>query len=575
MKSKTGASMFMSIAVAVLAASASFGATAEYKPEAWNLEAREKFAAHRYGVFIVWGLYANYAQGEWYLQKGRLDRDAYERMVHGFYPSKYDAREWARIIRRSGAKYVTITARHHDGFALWPSKVDDFNIAATPFKRDIIGEFAEACKAEGIELSLYYSLLDWHRDDYTPGRTWRKRWMKNQKPDYASYKRYMMGQITELLDNYHPINIWFDGEWDHLDKDRGGTFDWEFDDIFDLIHSRHALVANNNHRAPRPKEDIQIFERDLPGVGTHFSKKQPLLDDRPVEQCDVIQYGVWGYKIGQTGFRPPEECVALIARAASKGSNLLLNIGPDGSGQIPARAVEVFEGIGRWFEKNGDSIYGTKAGGVSLGTKVVTTRKGDTLYIHFLDPEVKAFSFLLDGQKTTVACNRAAGDESDIVVRFPLGGKTPSQYVVPGLHDAWKIVGETCRNPGNAKAAIDGNKETLWHSHPAPMAKRKPLPPPQSFTVDCGAEREMRGFKYTPRPGGCDAGVVDKCEFWVSSDGKEWTKAGDGSFPDVLESRKTREVKFAKPVKARYFRFVATHALTANDRLAVAEVDVW
>ena len=85
----------------------------------------------------------------------------------------------------------------------------------------------------------------------------------------------------------------------------------------------------------------------------------------------------------------------------------------------------------------------------------------------------------------------------------------------------------------------------------------------------------MRGFKYTPRPGGCDAGVVDKCEFWVSSDGKEWTKAGEGSFPDVVESRKTREVKFAKPVKARYFRFVATHALTANDRLAVAEVDVW
>ena len=575
MKSKTGASMFMSMAAAVLAASAPFSATAEYKPEAWNLEAREKFAAHRYGVFIVWGLYANYAQGEWYLQKGRLDRDAYERMVHGFYPSKYDAREWARIIRRSGAKYVTITTRHHDGFALWPSKVDDFNIAATPFKRDIIGEFAEACKAEGIELSLYYSLLDWHRDDYTPGRTWRKRWMKNQKPDYASYKRYMMGQITELLDNYHPINIWFDGEWDHLDKDRGGTFDWEFDDIFDLIHSRHALVANNNHRAPRPKEDIQIFERDLPGVGTHFSKKQPLLDDRPVEQCDVIQYGVWGYKIGQTRFRPPEECVALIARAAAKGSNLLLNIGPDGSGQIPAKAVEVFEGVGKWFEKNGDSIYGTKAGGVSLGGKVVTTRKGDTLYIHFLDPDVKAFSFLLDGKKTTVKCNRAEGDESDVVVRFPLGGKTPSQYVEPGSKEMWKIVGETCRNPGNAKAAIDGNKDSLWHSHPEPMAKCKPLPPPQSFTVDCGAEREMRGFKYTPRPGGCDAGVVDKCEFWVSSDGKEWTKAGEGSFPDVVESRKTREVKFAKPVKARYFRFVATHALTANDRLAVAEVDVW
>ena len=563
--------------IAALAALSMAAGAAEYRPEKWNIEARERFSAHRYGVFIVWGLYANYAQGEWYLQQGRLDRDAYERMVHGFYPSKYDARAWARIVRRSGAKYITITARHHDGFALWPSKVDDYNIKSTPFRRDIIGELAEACRAEGIELSLYYSLLDWHRRDYTPGGAWLRtaKERDGQRPDYPSYKRYMMGQIAELLDNYHPINIWFDGEWDHLDRDRGGTFDWGFDEIFDLIHSRHALVANNNHRAPRPKEDIQLFERDLPGVGTHFSRNQPLLDDRPVEQCDVIQANVWGYRIGERRFLTPEQSVALIARAAAKGSNLLLNIGPDGSGQIPAKAVEVFEGIGRWFDRNGDSIYGTRAGGVSLGGKVVSTRKDDTLYIHFLDPAVKEFSFLLGGKKTTARCERARGDESDVVVRIPLGGKEPSQYVVPGSREQWKIVGETCRNPGNASAAIDGSAHSLWHSHPEPMAKNSPLPPPQSFTVDCGAAREMRGFRYTPRPDGCSVGVVDKCELWTSPDGREWTKAGEGSFPDVMESRRTREVKFAKPVSARYFRFVATHALPVNDRLAVAEVDLF
>ena len=442
-------------------------------------------------------------------------------------------------------------------------------------KRDIIGELAEACKAEGIELSLYYSLLDWHRSDYTPGRAYLKQPVSGMKPNYPSYKRYMMGQITELLDNYHPINIWFDGEWDHLDKDRGGTFDWEFDDIFDLIHSRHALVANNNHRAPRPKEDIQLFERDLPGEGTMFSRHQPLLDDRPVEQCDVIQANVWGYKIGENRFLTPEESVALIVRAAAKGSNLLLNIGPDGSGQIPAKAVEVFEGIGKWFDKNGDSIYGTKAGGVSMGKQVVSTRKGDMLYIHFLDPAVKEFAFLLGGKKTTVKCERAEGDVSDIVVRFPLGGKEPAQYVEPGSRQMWKVVGQTCKNPGNAQAAIDGSLTSLWHTHPEPMTQNAPLPPPQSFTVDCGAVREMSGFKYTPRPEGCSVGVVDKCEFWVSLGGKEWEKTGVGSFPDVLESRKTRKVVFAKPVKARYFRFVATHALPVNDRLAVAEVDVF
>ena len=417
---------FLAAGVAVVmigAVSASAAPNVPGAPEKWNVEARVKFAEQRYGVFIVWGIYANYAQGEWYLHHGKLDRDDYERMVHGFYPSKYDAREWARIVRRSGAKYITITARHHDGFALWPSKVDDYNVSATPFKRDIIGELAEACKAEGLQLNLYYSLLDWHRSDYTSGRAYLKVPVKGQRPDYASYKRYMMGQIAELLDNYHPGNIWFDGEWDHLDKDRGGTFDWGFDEIFDLIHSRHVLVANNNHRAPRPKEDIQLFERDLPGEGTMFSKDQPLLDDRPVEQCDVIQAGVWGYKIGEKRFLTPEQSVALIVRAAAKGSNLLLNIGPDGSGQIPAKAVEVFEGIGKWFEKNGDSIYGTTAGGVSLGKKVVSTRKDGMLFIHFLDPEVKDFTFLLDGEKTTVTCERPEGDVSDIVVRVPLGDR--------------------------------------------------------------------------------------------------------------------------------------------------------
>ncbi len=551
---------------------------AAYRPEAWNLAARERFAAHRYGIFIVWGLYANYAQGEWYLHQGKLDREAYERMIDGFYPSKYDAREWARIFKRSGAKYVTITARHHDGFAIWPSKVDSFNIGSTPFKRDVLKELNDALKAEGIELSLYYSLLDWHRMDYTPGRAYLPRPSNRVglKSDYASYKRYMMGQITELLDTYHPINIWFDGEWDHMDKDRGGTFDWGFDEIFDLIHSRHALVLNNNHRAPRPKEDIQAFERDLPGEGTLFSRGQKLLADRPIEQCDVIQKNVWGYRIGEEDFRTPEDCVALIVRAAAKNANLLLNIGPDGSGRIPRRAVEVFDGIGKWFDKNGESVYGTTAGGVKFGNKVVTTRKGDTLYVHFLDPEVKDFTFLLGGVKQVVKCPvRAAGDVSDVVVKVALGGQTPEQYVVPGSKPTWKIVTESCPAPRNAAEAIDGNPVSMWHSHPEPYDKNTPFPPPQSFTVDCGVERTINGFIYTPRCDGCKDGLVDVCEFYVSTDNIHWTRALEGRFPDLKTKTSPRRLLLAQPVKARYFRFVARHALPKNDRVAIGEVDLW
>ena len=361
---------------------------ADYKPEEWNLKARKAFADQRFGVFIHWGLYASYAQGEWYLQQGKLDEKAYSRMMHGFCPSKFDAKEWVRVIKGAGAKYLTITSRHHDGFSLWPTKVDDgYNIALTPFKRDILGELAAACKAEGIQLNFYYSLMDWHRKDY-PAGTAAKAVLGNQKGDYASYKAFMLAQITELIDSYRPGNIWFDGEWEHAKCKDGKwtrTLDWEFDSIYDLIHSKKTLVANNNHQPIRPKEDIQLFERDLPGEGTFFSKDQPMTLDRPVEQCDVIQENVWGYKIGEKKFRTAEDVCAMVCRAAAKDSNLLMNIGPDASGQLPAKAVEVMAEVGKWMEKNGDAIYGTRGAGIvknADGSEVAkTTKDGKTFTI--------------------------------------------------------------------------------------------------------------------------------------------------------------------------------------------------
>lgn len=418
-------------------------AVAEPVPEPWNLKARKAFAAERFGIFLHWGLYSNYAQGEWYLQTHKLDEDAYARMMYGFCPSKFDAREWVRVFKNAGAKYVTITARHHEGFSLWPTKVDDgYNIANTPFKRDILGELAAACKEAGLQLNFYYSLLDWHRKDYPAGFVTSNVKVRDRKPDYASYKKFMMGQITELIDNYHPGYIWFDGEWDHHFRDDKGelgrTLDWGLDEIFDLIHSKHVLVANNSHQASRPKEDIQAFERDLPGENSAgYSESITVKTDRPLEQCDVLQNGIWGYRIGEGSFRTSEEVVAMVARAASKNANLLMNIGPDGSGQLPEQAVAVMAKVGAWFAKNGESIYGTVPGGVADGKDIVSTRKGGTFYLHFLNPEKKSITFKPQGTVTsvrnlatgkpvafevaadgalTVTVERAAGDGFDAVV---------------------------------------------------------------------------------------------------------------------------------------------------------------
>ena len=415
-------------------AAASSVSFADYQPEAWNLEARQKFAAQRFGIFIHWGLYANYAQGEWYLQHRRLDEKAYSRMMDGFCPSKFDAREWVRVFKNAGAKYVTITSRHHDGFSLWPTKADDgYNIANTPFKRDILGELAKACAEEELQLNFYYSLMDWHRTDYPAGDC-ATAIRGEQKGDYASYKAFMLAQITELIDGYHPGNIWFDGEWEHARHQPDGTWkrtlDWDFDTIYDLIHSKRTLVANNNHQPIRAKEDIQLFERDLPGDNSDagFSANQPVTRDRPIEQCDVIQDNVWGYKIDESRFRTADDVVAMLARAAANDANLLMNIGPDGSGRLPARAVAVMAEVGKWMEKNGESIYGTTAGGVGLLKDVVSTRKGNALYLHFLNPQVSKFAFKLNGEVAEAKClacgsdvpvERTASGDAVVTIRRP------------------------------------------------------------------------------------------------------------------------------------------------------------
>ena len=385
-------------ALALLCGALSGGAG--YAPEKWNIEAREKFAAQRFGIFIHWGIYANYAQGEWYQQRGSLDAEAYGRMVDGFYPSKFDAKEWVRVFKDAGAKYVTITSRHHDGFSLWPTKADDgYNIANTPFRRDILGELSKACDEAGLQLNFYYSLMDWHRSDYPAGKSARK-CLGDQKGDYESYKKFMLAQIGELIDRYHPGNIWFDGEWEHTSCTNGvwtRTLDWDFDTIYDFIHSKKTLVANNNHQPIRPKEDIQLFERDLPddsNANAKFSKNQPLVHDRPVEQCDVIQHNVWGYRIDERRFRMPEEVCAMICRCASRDSNLLMNIGPDGSGRLPARAVEVMAEVGKWMRENGEAIYGTRGLGLAKnadGTETGRTTKGGVVYVITIPKDPGAF----------------------------------------------------------------------------------------------------------------------------------------------------------------------------------------
>ncbi len=368
-----------------------------YVPTEENLQSRREFAEDRFGVFIHWGIYSMFAQGEWYLQNAGLDCNEYAKAADAFYPHRFDANEWVEAIKASGARYICITTRHHDSFSMWDTAISDYNIVdATPFGRDILAELAEACREHDIALHLYYSHADWSRDDYPRGRTARTVTGRDESLiDWPHYFNFMNQQIEELLTNYGPIRaIWFDGWWDH-DEDVT-PFDWQLDEQYALVHSLQpsCLVANNHHQVPFEGEDIQIFERDLPGENTHGLSGQAI-SRLPLETCQTMN-GMWGYKVVDQNYKSTETLIRYLVSAAGKGANLLLNVGPQPNGELPAAAVERLAQMGEWMNQYGDTIYGTEAGDIAQQEWGCTTRKGDRLYIHIFNLAQEALYLPLD-----------------------------------------------------------------------------------------------------------------------------------------------------------------------------------
>ena len=388
------------LTVVIISSISAFVSAQDYVPSESNLKAREEFEDKRFGVFIHWGIYSMFAQGEWYMNKG-VDAQEYAKAAGGFYPVSFDAREWVKAIKASGAKYICFTTRHHDGFSMFDTSVSDYDIMdASPFRRDIVAELADACREEGLALHFYYSLLDWTREDYPVGRTGLNTGRKGDAQDYDSYIAFMKDQLSELLTKYGKIGaVWFDGLWDH-DSDPQ-PFDWRLDEIYSHIHEidPSCLIGNNHHLTPFEGEDFQMFERDLPGENTTGWAADQTISSLPLEMCQTMN-GMWGYKVEDQNYKSVDELIRLIVRAAAKGSNLLLNVGPQPDGCLPALAVDRLNGIGGWMKQYGESVYGTEATGIPEQSWGVTTKKGDIIYLHLIGPleGVAAISLPVDGK---------------------------------------------------------------------------------------------------------------------------------------------------------------------------------
>lgn len=413
-------------------------AQATSPPTPANAEARRWFQDAKFGLFIHWGVYSVLGRGEWVMNNEKISVAEYEKLPPRFNPTSFDAAAWVALAKAAGMKYITITSKHHDGFAMFDSKVSDWDIVdRTPYKRDPLEELADECHKQGIKLFFYHSQLDWHHPDYFPrGRTGQT----TGRPETGQWDRYldyMDAQLTELLTNYGEVGgIWFDGMWDRPDAP------WRLDRTYALIHrlQPQALVGSNHHLKPFPGEDFQMFEKDLPGGKTSGFNPDQEIGALPLETCETINTA-WGYNSSDTNFKSTRDLVHYLVRAAGHDGNFLLNVGPRPDGTIQPEFVERLRAVGAWLSRYGDAIYGTRGGPLGPRPWGVTTRKGDKIYLHILDwPDetlalprfpraVRSAKFLKDGSAAEfthgdygflIKIPKSAVDEYDTIVEIEL-----------------------------------------------------------------------------------------------------------------------------------------------------------
>jgi alpha-L-fucosidase len=384
-----------------LLCSAIISAQEKYTPAPGNVAARQQFQDNKFGMFIHWGLSSVLGHGEWVMQNRKIRKDDYQRYLRVFNPSDFDAEKWVLTAKKAGMKYMVFITRHHDGFSNWDTKFSDWKITNTPYGKDVLQQLAAACQKHDMKLGLYYSTLDWFRDDYPyeTGRTGQYSG-RTGKSDYASYLQFMKNQLTELLTNYGPImSIWLDGHWDQTNEeghaDRTSRIDWKYDELYGLIHQLQpaCMIGNNHHLDPINGEDFQMFEKDLPGENkTGLSFQQPSAA-MPLETCETMN-DTWGYNISDHHYKSVKQIIHLLVGAAGRNTNLLLNVGPMPTGEIQQQFTDTLAATGKWLQQYGASIYNTRGKLLPPQQWGVVTRNGKQIYLHMLQAPATAFILL-------------------------------------------------------------------------------------------------------------------------------------------------------------------------------------
>ncbi|MFQ6829830.1 MAG: alpha-L-fucosidase [Acutalibacter sp.] len=353
----------------------------------------------RFGMFIHWGLYAIPARGEWVRSVEEMPKEDYMPFFHQFNPVDFDPKQWARAAKEAGMKYVVLTAKHHDGFCLFDSQYTDFKSTNTPYGRDIVKEFVEAVRAEGLKVGLYFTLLDWYHDDY-PHYGDKNHPMRNnpaysnEKRDFSRYVEYMHNQVREICTNYGKLDIlWFDFSYENENYVmRGET--WGATELVNMVRELQPGIIIDNRLEVSGEGFGSLWECDpTPYHGDFVSPEQIIppngIQDKQgrdmVWEACVTMNNNWGYCANDHYFKPAPMLIKKLVECVSKGGNLLLNVGPDARGNIPPQSLEILRQIGAWMKDNSQSIYGCGKAGLEKPDNGRITRRGNKLYYHLFE----------------------------------------------------------------------------------------------------------------------------------------------------------------------------------------------
>ena len=332
----------------------------------------------RFGMFIHWGPVAIKGTEIGWSRGAQVPADVYDGLYRQFNPEQFDADAWAKAAADAGMKYLVITAKHHDGFCLWPSKVTDYHIGNSPFKRDVLKELAAACKRHGVRFGAYYSICDWHHPDYpldSPGG--RKQKAQSDMPRYVAY---LKAQTRELIEGYGPlVTMWFDGEWEQPWTREMGN------DLYAYLKRLQPDLTVNN-RVSKGRRGMEGVTKDAHlNAGDYDTPEQRVGGfnrARPWETCMTL-CNQWAWKPND-GMKSREECLRTLLRTAGGDGNLLFNVGPMPDGRIEPRQVERLREMGAWLAKHGEGVYGTRGGPFKPGRWGAATCKENKVFLFIM-----------------------------------------------------------------------------------------------------------------------------------------------------------------------------------------------